>query len=200
MRLSVLIRTGSACAPAEQERSKRYASGNNVMYFRCLACFEPGQCSASPLQLSHVRGTERYTCARLRSSQHAGSVGGSLLAISSGSGRRMMGPLRSPEPKLPRFIRRTAWAGFAAAARQIASKLRSYAFGRSGSAAFINLVGARLAREADFTVCLIHRMLSFAGKPRSNRFCVRRDAASARRAWKSGRAAFRCRRWAAAQP
>ena len=155
-----------------------------------------------------------------------------MLAISSDSGRRMIGPLRSPEPKLPRFIRHTACAGFAAAARQIASKLRSYAFGRSGiaaalnptssvhqthrvrrfccparqiaselrsyacgrsgSAARINVVGARLAREADFTVSLTHRMLSFAGKPRCNRSrLIRQIAASARRAWKSGRAAFR---------
>jgi hypothetical protein len=30
------------------------------------------------------------------------------------------------------------------------------------------LVGARLAREANDTVYLIHRIVSFAGKPRSN--------------------------------
>jgi hypothetical protein len=30
------------------------------------------------------------------------------------------------------------------------------------------LVGARLAREANDTVFLIHRIVSFAGKPRSN--------------------------------
>ena len=40
-------------------------------------------------------------------------------------------------------------------------------------------VGARLAREAEHSVCQVYREVSFAGEPRSNKVYARRDAASA---------------------
>jgi len=62
------------------------------------------------------------------------------------------------------FIRHTACAGFTAAARQIASKLRSYAFGRSGIAACTNLLEAWSgphSDDAEHAVCRAYRGVSF---------------------------------------